>query len=702
MMGGPWEKYSGSTPAQASGPWDKYRDSPETEPSLQTPDWYVRSSDLRKKGYQATKPVDPDEDALVKRGFTPEEVARVKNAPSYVSGMFSKTDEYLGKGTSGGEELGSPKGRILSGATGALVGAESAAQDLAKFVPQAWLAQKGKNWLLGKARGKSGDDADLAAAVARFHEKLATESVPEDAPLRDVPVVGDVFRGAGSALVPTGASGKAGTLLAKAGRGAVQGLMGGAMAPIDAPLDQRGDQRMANMAGGTVVGGSIGAAGSLAGRPFQNKVSTLPPDVRPQSILKDLEGSLASKLDMDRQELGSIVKMGGTRAQAANRLLEEMTNAGDDVNRLQQVGAKIQKLKESVEFTTGYKALADIAGDDVKITTPKFVAALDKQIESLKRVWGNKEKPEIKELMEIRNDAANPEGGFHSYKDASDNLSVMKEKIRAIYDKSNTGSRKAPEAEAALAALREDLNEGFRTQKPGAKDIQDNLNERYRAYKTKWDSPVQDELLNTTEWDKLSGKMFGESADRARNVKASMSPSGQEAAKIRFVRDIIKAGTEQEGQIGEGALNPAAILKEINKRKASGDVLLEGVTLEQLRGLEKVLNVASKRSLQVGGTAAGAVAGGVIGGPIGAVSLGAVGSQVGGSNYVRGLPVTEKLAHGISKLLLTPSGQKMLLRASRLEPKSPGMAKLLEKLNRLGETSSRASGYGSALDDQDK
>jgi len=651
------DEYTYSVPktAKVSPDWgNKDIETPQwgdaPKPKWKAPKRYPTPVDERDTGFDKT-----DDEALAEHGLSPEEIKGLGNTRGS-AWLLSK----LGKGSFLGDASDTRMGREATGLMDLPLGA---AQLFANVTGQ----------------GK------VANAAMKIRENLIKEN-QSDQTKSEMVMGGDPLRGVGNMLLPlpgpVGAAGKAKTFAQLVKGGMRQGVATGAMTGLASPVTdtskqgywgQKAEDTAEGAGAGVLLGGALSGASRLLGGHVKTPVGKGTPDVNPSAILSDLQGSLQSKVAMEARELQTIAANGGARASEAERLLKEMADIGDDVGKQAQFGMKVQFLRDKLVKDAPYEAIKTAAGNIV-VDMPEAVKALDAQIGKLGKKLVPASQAVVDELMEIRNNFAR---GGHSYEDAAEAVSDLAGRVRKIYEASNTGKSGVKEAEMVVQAMKDDLLKAVKEQKPNLVPLLEYANENYSKHIRKWkDYRPTDRILDTQETDKIIDTLTaGDSADRAKLIKASLSEAGQEALKIQIVKRAIEKGSD-----ANGVVSPQQMVQALKKSQKEAGVLFDGLDLQRLKGLQMVMETSIKKSGSVGGALAGSVPGYFMGGPVGAVLGAGAGGLLGKAKSVRGLHMTDLAAEKISQFYLTPRGQRMLLEISQYNPKSPQYKRLYDAI----------------------
>lgn len=677
-MGGPWEDFgSKQTPKLAeSGPWDDFGAGGE-DTAKKYPDWYVRSSDLRAKGY-STDQGNPDISILKKYGFRDDEIARLTKDPTYSPGAFQLLDDLFGKGTRGGEAQATKVGRLSQGLTNLAMGG----------------AQIGSRLNPGRLFG-GGQQPETTDAIARIKAaQIAANRNPDD-----VKILGaDPLEVAGQMLVPVpgGGAAKGATLLKALARGAVTGAVSGAMQPVnDVQYDESGNSDFASQkAKGAALGAAGGAAGvavargagAAANRLLGRKVSVpAPKDVT--TLGDDLTAKMMKASSDDVAMLTQIAKSGGVRAQAAQELLDEIAATGNDPTRQLQLSAKTKLLTEKLANDEAFAA-RDKAMQGVKdVPVANTINAINNVIAELKNNPYPGQEAALKELnefkanllpktREVQNGLVDEYGNAMTqsvttkpkldFENLSAARATLKDRLRAIYQGDVTGGGGAKNMTSAqyqqiADALSEDLSVAAK-KVPGAAEADEAANSLYRAYKQKWSrNGVNRGMVQSQTPDEIMKTFVGGAAkeDRAINAKSALTQTGVESVKSQMLQSAMDASGG----------DPGKFMSEMKKLQNATGVFFEGEDLARLEGLKKIMGTSSAtgKALAAGG---GATVGGMVGGPWGAVAGAVAGPTVGRAHVLGHVPV-EEMSQIVKKLFMTKAGQRVLLDASRYEPRSP-------------------------------
>ena len=651
------------------------------------PDWYLKSSDLRKTGYNVTppEPADPDAEILARRlGMKPDAIARLKTSQNYEPGMFSTGEKLFREGEPLGSALGSPPGRFVAGIADNPIGIAQAVQHMPWWSTPTGAALRLKAKLAGKGDWQS--DKDLMDAVIALKAQYINENT--DVPM-DVPVVGDLPTVAGRSLFPfpagkavQGARTLGQVILGGAKAAAKQGAWAGAFTPVESgPDGDFASQKALQVAGGAgagaVLGGTVTTGTTLAGR-----TRTPAPEVgnvRPEVFAGDIASRRQAAVASDLAELQGLIQK-GKRPSDASEILSAYTKSQDDLGAVMQNSAELQRLRERIASDERF-AKRDQLAAKAQTRSSETLSALDSVLNDIEAI--KLKSPQTKTLAsmlsEYRDNLAQDP---LSFKSLTKDRAVIGEKIRSLYEGKPLGSEEAALVQRVKSAMDKDIQAGLMGAGPAAVAADVEARSGYRAYQEKWGkkAKVAGEISKEETPDILADKILrGESVDRVKLAKDALGAAGQEALREKVLRGMVdRANTAADGSTTHFQVNN--LLTYIRKNRAQLAEVFDGVDATRLQGLEKILETAHEKSLKAGGALSGAIGGFYLGGPPGAAGGAALGAAAGGTGAVRGLKASERISSVIYDLLTTKSGQKMLLESASYKAKSPKMEALLQQL----------------------
>ena len=194
---------------------------------------------------------------------------------------------------------------------------------------------------------------------------------------------------------------------------------------------------------------------------------------------------------------------------------------------------------------------------------------------------------------------------------------------------------------------------------------------------------VSKKAARQTETDQLYSQFIkAGKGDKAKNFYDALDESGRAAVRTGMVREAIEKATSEF----KDKVSPAKFAGYLERMKDARKVFFTGEAGKEIDGFTKLMRHAERFGAKETGVPTGVRV-------VQAAGLGGAGA-LGFFNPA----VLAKVAVGASipKLLLTSkAGRNFLLASSKLEPGSPKMQKLVERINRyLGPRAAAAGGVG--------
>lgn len=297
------------------------------------------------------------------------------------------------------------------------------------------------------------------------------------------------------------------------------------------------------------------------------------------------------------QKIQKAAAKGGRRGNAAQMLLEDIADAGEDWNKILKTSGNVKLMNNKLKADLLYDKVERLAEPLGELKFQGALDTLDKKIKELS-VTPKTNAAEIKILEDLKADLRSP----LSFRNARRVRSQLGDKITNYTSGPNALiARQGVDALMdAQEALRGDLKRFATSQGPELKAA---WNEADKFYKESI-VPLKDRQLaralktesNPDEiarmFIKTGGEAGGLGTARAQKFYEALDDKGRAAARY----DILKRATDKAFN-ERGEFSPAKYATELEKLKAARAVFFKGEAARELDGLAKLMRYADKATL---------------------------------------------------------------------------------------------------------
>lgn len=347
-------------------------------------------------------------------------------------------------------------------------------------------------------------------------------------------------------------------------------------------------------------------------------------------------------------------------------LQNEIANSGDDWNKIVQTSGNVQAFRSKLIADKLYgkvETLANQAGDVPLNNTFQAAQAARKAVEASPLP----DQSVLNLLNKIEEGITKP-GVDASFTGARRLRSDLGDLINDYYKGANavTGSKGAGVLQQVKSAVEQDMQD-FAVNS-GNRDLATAWKRADRFYRESV-VPYKDRMLASALKDAPADEVYGKfvqagKGDRAQKFYEALDPKGQSAVRYGMVANALDKATNESTEV----FSPAKFAQSLERVKEAQGVFFKGQDKWELDGFTKLMRHVERAGQYAENPPTGQrVVPWLVGGAA-AMNPEAVATGLGLSTVAR-------------LMFTTAAGKRFLLAASDLQPSSPAMAKLLDKIN---------------------
>jgi hypothetical protein len=294
------------------------------------------------------------------------------------------------------------------------------------------------------------------------------------------------------------------------------------------------------------------------------------------------------------EKIQKIADSGGKRSRAAQQILEDVLDAGEDWNKVLKTSGNVKLMQNKLTADRLYDNVERLAEGSGPVSFEPTRAVIDKHINDLS-VLKKTNAAEILALEDLKADLSND----LSFRDARRARSGLNSKIS--YYMSGPNALVGRECVVALSAIEQSLNKvliDFATTKnPELKVAWEKADKYYKDNVVPFkDRQLARALKSETNPDEIArmftntaGKEGGVGTGRAQKFYNALDDKGR--AAVRY--DMIKRATDKAFD-AKGEFSPAKFATELEKLESSRAVFFKGEAGRELKGLTKMMRAIEK------------------------------------------------------------------------------------------------------------
>jgi hypothetical protein len=366
-------------------------------------------------------------------------------------------------------------------------------------------------------------------------------------------------------------------------------------------------------------------------------------------------------------KLQQLAAGGGARAKAAQSLLDDIANAGDDWQRIVQASGNLKALRLKMMADAKYDRLTREANKFGVVPPTNALAALDDAIIKAESA-AMPDQALVRRLQTVRDSLTSKPRSYSELRDVRGEVGGL---LDDFYKGSNAvvGSRGANLLTQVKGAIERDMDEFAQANGPQLRRLWKEADSFYRNNVV----PLRDRQLARALKDAEPDEVYkyilnrNKEASNAQKFYDALDAKGRAAVNYGMAREALEGALDAQGK----TFSPAKFASNLENLQKVRGVFLKGEQAKAIQGFSNLM-----RAVQRSGQAAENPATGNRLVPF-AMGGGAVGLyQVSPTATL----ATLGTAKGLQWLFTNPVGRNLLLAASSAQPGSPAMQRLVNHL----------------------
>jgi hypothetical protein len=397
----------------------------------------------------------------------------------------------------------------------------------------------------------------------------------------------------------------------------------------------------------------------------QNAASNVTQDLESKMLNLDFGGKTGLK------RLEQVANSNSpTRAKAAQNILDQVNNAGDDWQKIIEASGNMKLFRSKLIADQKYNKLAEAADEFGNVTPRNTLSAIDDVILKAQ----DKTLPDnglVNQLTQIKDSFASKPYSYSKMRDARSEIGGL---ISEAYTGKNSliGSKDAPLLQSIKNAITKDMDDFANSNGSQLKILWKNADSFYqKAVKPYKDvqlakalsKDAPDEIYST--FVKYGTTEGGKGTSRAQRFYNALDEKGRSAVRYGMVNDAFEKATDTEMK----TFSPAKFATSLDKVASSKGVFFKGEQKAELDGFKNLMRHIERSKAAVDKPETGVrVLPWLAGLASGAGAIIAPGATA----------LTAGTAYGLKKLMTTDTGKRLLLASSKLEVGSPAMQRAID------------------------
>lgn len=357
----------------------------------------------------------------------------------------------------------------------------------------------------------------------------------------------------------------------------------------------------------------------------------------------------------------------GKRAASAQNLINQISDAGDDWNRIVQTSGNVQSFRSRLIADKKYDKVDKLANEFGAVVKTKSIRALNDAIEEAQEsVLPNQGL--INTLQNLKTNLGEKELNYSGMRMARSDLS---NEIETYYRGAHAviGEKGAGLLQKVKGAIESDMDDFARVHGPELKRAWKQADTFYKKNVVPYKDRQLATALKNVDPDEIYGKFVARGkGDRASRFYKALDSKGQAAVRYGMASNALEKATDVERQI----FSPAKFATELKRIQEARGVFFTGKAKTEMDGFVNLMRHV-ERSGQVfempptgmrnvpflmGGAFAGAYA----------IEPTVAASAIGMTALMK-------------RLFTTDAGRRILLSSSKAKPETPAMRALLSRVN---------------------
>lgn len=358
------------------------------------------------------------------------------------------------------------------------------------------------------------------------------------------------------------------------------------------------------------------------------------------------------------------------RAKAAQNILEQVRNAGDDWQKIIEASGNMKLFRSKLIADQKYNKLAEAADQFGNIAPRSTLSAIDDAIAKAQE----RTLPDdglVNQLTKIKESFATKPFSYSRMRDARGEIGGL---ISEAYTGKNAliGSKDAPLLQGIKNAITKDMDDFANNNGSQLQTLWRNADSFYQKAVTPYkdvqlakalskDAP--DEIYST--FVKYGTTEGGKGTSRAQRFYKALDEKGRSAVRYGMVSDAFEKAADTEMK----TFSPARFATALDKVASSKGVFFKGEQKAELDGFKNLMRHIERSKAAVDKPETGVrVLPWLAGLASGAGAIMAPGATA----------FTAATAYGLKKLMTTETGKRLLLASSKLEAGSPAMQRAID------------------------
>jgi hypothetical protein len=391
----------------------------------------------------------------------------------------------------------------------------------------------------------------------------------------------------------------------------------------------------------------------------QSAAQNLVSDYQDKMLTSDFGGKTGLK------KIEQVAKGGSIRAKAAQGLLDNINNSGDDWNKIIETSGDLKLFRAKLIADRKYNKVEELANQFGGVGKKETVSAIDKAITDL----GDNVLPDnalLNQLNTIKENIISKDLNYSQMRKARSRIGDL---IDGFYKGSNSliGKEGVGSLQMIKDAIGKDMDNFAQTNGQSLKTVWKNADHYYQNVVAPFKDSKLARTLGNADTDEIYGKFItrGNLEGRAQRFYNSLDDKGKSAVKYGMVNDALEKATSKEGNM----FSPAIFDSEMKRKAGAQNVFFRGEDKAEITGFTKLMRHVDRAPAAISKPETGVkslpylIGGALVGG----------GLTMPGTTAAAGVS-----AYGLKLLMTTRAGRNYLLAASKIKVGSPAMQKVID------------------------
>lgn len=374
-------------------------------------------------------------------------------------------------------------------------------------------------------------------------------------------------------------------------------------------------------------------------------------------------------------QLQKIAQGGGARAQAAQNLLNQIQNSGDDWNKILQTSGNLKLFRSKLIADEKYGRVSQLADQFGAVPKTNALRSIDNAIIKAKESI-LPDNGLINTLNTIKTNLSSKDLNYSQMRQARSDIGGL---LDGYFQGGNAaiGKKGAELLTPIRNAIGQDMDQFAQTANPALKTAWKNADRFYRQNVTPFKDSQLANAVKNADADEVYAKFIkagdiegGKGTGRATRFYNALDNKGKAAVRYGMISNAFEKAYKGDSNM----FSPARFAAELDKVAAAKGVFFKGAEKAEIDGFKNLMRHTDRSFIALSKPETGVqnipylIGGGA-----------AAGAIFNPAATATGLAGT----YAMKKLLTTNSGRRLLLASSKLAPNSPQMQAFLDKSRQL-------------------